>query len=426
MVGILNAFKEISARKTTGLGAVAGGISEALVTTAIGLFVAIPAVMMFNYFTGRVEAFDVEMDNSSSELIDYFLKRRGVRRPKSYGCRTTIFELLARCRAKSGAGSQTGDAENPTQSDVPEYRPGDLSYGNLQFATKAVKVNSNINVTPMVDVMLVLLIIFMVITPMLQNGVSVDMAKVNNPVSMPDADKEDALLVVGHARRHGLLRHRQAPGRPAHRQSEGSAGEPSGQAGLRESGRARQVRIRGGGRGQRTRRWCRPVGFVDRTEEEHDTPPAAATPHLRRAIAAQSSGRFKYAKLDSRRSVMGMAMGSGGGQSADINVTPLIDVLLVLIIIFMVITPLTPKGLDALVPQPPPPNPKNNTPDRTIVVQLIDRGAGQTPALKINQEDATWENLQGRLTDIFKTRAEKVMFVKGDDDVPFRRCGQRD
>src|SRR5450631_4915541 len=78
VVGILNAFKEISTQKATGLGAVAGGISEALVTTAIGLFVAIPAVMMFNYFSNKVEAFDVEMDNSSSELIDYFLKRRGV------------------------------------------------------------------------------------------------------------------------------------------------------------------------------------------------------------------------------------------------------------------------------------------------------------------------------------------------------------
>ena len=66
--------------KATGLAAVAGGIAEALVTTAIGLLVAIPAVMMFNYLTGRVEAFDVEMDNSSSELIDYFLKRRGMRR----------------------------------------------------------------------------------------------------------------------------------------------------------------------------------------------------------------------------------------------------------------------------------------------------------------------------------------------------------
>ncbi len=80
VMGILNAFKGISEQKATGLGAVAGGIAEALVTTAVGLFVAIPAVMMFNYLTGRVEAFDVEMDNSSSELIDYFLKKRGVRR----------------------------------------------------------------------------------------------------------------------------------------------------------------------------------------------------------------------------------------------------------------------------------------------------------------------------------------------------------
>jgi len=75
VVGIINAFKGISTEKSTGLGAVAGGISEALVTTAIGLFVAIPAVWMFNYFTGKIEAFDVEMSNSSSELIDYFLKR---------------------------------------------------------------------------------------------------------------------------------------------------------------------------------------------------------------------------------------------------------------------------------------------------------------------------------------------------------------
>jgi biopolymer transport protein TolR len=118
---------------------------------------------------------------------------------------------------------------------------------------------------------------------------------------------------------------------------------------------------------------------------------------------------------------MAMSMGGpGGGPSADINVTPLIDVLLVLLIIFMVITPLTPKGLDALVPQPPPPNaPKNNTPDRTIVVQLLDRGPGQDPALKVNQEDVTWQTLQGRLSDIYKTRAEKVMFVKGDNNIPF-------
>ena len=75
VVGIINAFEGISQEKSTGLGAVSGGISEALVATAIGLFVAIPAVWMFNYFNSQIEAFDVEMDNSSSELIDYFLKR---------------------------------------------------------------------------------------------------------------------------------------------------------------------------------------------------------------------------------------------------------------------------------------------------------------------------------------------------------------
>jgi biopolymer transport protein ExbB len=75
VVGIINAFRGISTEKSTGLGAVAGGISEALVTTALGLFVAIPAVWMFNYFNNKVKSFDVEMGNSSSELIDYFLKR---------------------------------------------------------------------------------------------------------------------------------------------------------------------------------------------------------------------------------------------------------------------------------------------------------------------------------------------------------------
>jgi biopolymer transport protein ExbB/TolQ len=75
VVGILHAFQQIATQKTSGIGAVAGGISEALVTTAFGLLVAIPAVMAFNYFTNKVESFDVEMDNSSSELVDYFIKQ---------------------------------------------------------------------------------------------------------------------------------------------------------------------------------------------------------------------------------------------------------------------------------------------------------------------------------------------------------------
>lgn len=121
---------------------------------------------------------------------------------------------------------------------------------------------------------------------------------------------------------------------------------------------------------------------------------------------------------------MSMAVGGSGGAKADINVTPLIDVLLVLLIIFMVITPLTPKGLDALVPQPPKDPAKQQPQDnnRTIVIQVMKAGGGI--AYKINQDDATLENLQGRLTDIFKTRAEKIAFVKGDTELTFSDIAQ--
>jgi biopolymer transport protein TolR len=116
---------------------------------------------------------------------------------------------------------------------------------------------------------------------------------------------------------------------------------------------------------------------------------------------------------------MAMAMGGGGGVSSDINVTPLIDVLLVLLIIFMVITPVTPKGLDALVPQPPKNPEKQQENDRTIVVQITHRPGGGVPGYKINEQDVAHGDLLNKLEGIFATRAEKVMFVKGDPELDF-------
>ena len=113
---------------------------------------------------------------------------------------------------------------------------------------------------------------------------------------------------------------------------------------------------------------------------------------------------------------MGMNVGeSKGGAMAEMNVVPLIDILLVLLIIFMVITPLTPKGLDTLVPQPNPNKEQNQEMnDKTVVVQVAQNGK-----LKINNEDSTWEALGPRVEQIFKDRAEKVAFVKGENEVLF-------
>src|SRR5437667_5013026 len=113
---------------------------------------------------------------------------------------------------------------------------------------------------------------------------------------------------------------------------------------------------------------------------------------------------------------MGMAVGGGsGGPKADINMTPMIDVLLLLIIIFIVIRPLTPKGLEALVPQPAPPNQKSDADQRTVVIDIH-----KDKSMMINTE-ATDENKLGpRLEEIFKTRAERVVFVKGDPELEFQ------
>ena len=115
---------------------------------------------------------------------------------------------------------------------------------------------------------------------------------------------------------------------------------------------------------------------------------------------------------------MAMSMGGSAGSMSEINVTPMIDILLVLLIIFMVIVPVVPKGLDALVPQPPKNPQQEQKNDRTIVVQVLYR-PGQAPAYKINEDDVNHGDLLAKLTDIYANRAERVMFVKGDDDVNF-------
>ena len=115
---------------------------------------------------------------------------------------------------------------------------------------------------------------------------------------------------------------------------------------------------------------------------------------------------------------MSMSTGGAGGSMSEPNITPMIDILLVLLIIFMVIVPVTPKGLEALVPQPPKNPQQQPNQDRTIVVQVLYR-PGQTPAYKINETDVNHSELLSKLQDIYANRAERVMFVKGDDDVNF-------
>ena len=119
-----------------------------------------------------------------------------------------------------------------------------------------------------------------------------------------------------------------------------------------------------------------------------------------------------------------MSAGSSGGAVANINVTPLIDVLLVLLIIFMCIVPNNPKGLEALVPQPPKKTTTEPPPNsRTIVVQVQSAGGGKL-SYKINEDAFNRQDITPKLQQIFAIRQEKVMFVKGDPSLDFGPIAQ--
>jgi len=118
---------------------------------------------------------------------------------------------------------------------------------------------------------------------------------------------------------------------------------------------------------------------------------------------------------------MAFSMAGGGPSGPQINVTPLIDVLLTLIIMFMLVVSMDPEyGEKAQIPQPNQAETPAAPQPRTVVIQVVWTAKDQAPTVKINQEEVAWTDLESRLTRIYLTRVEKVAFVRGDADVDFQ------
>jgi biopolymer transport protein ExbD len=159
-------------------------------------------------------------------------------------------------------------------------------------------------------------------------------------------------------------------------------------------------------------------------ENSPETPPAREhLPSAKCQLVKRAKLKRPTCSADARSQVMSMTVGARSTQSSEINVTPLIDVLLVLLIIFMVILPEHKWGEKTLVPQPSAESVEKNPPT-PIVIQLQDVGESKRPLLKINQEEVSWDALESRLTAAFKVRVDRVAFVKGDPEVDFEYVAQ--
>jgi biopolymer transport protein ExbB/TolQ/biopolymer transport protein ExbD len=176
-IGVINAFVGIATTGSGGIGAISAGISEALVKTALGLFVAIPAVWFYNYLSGRLEYLTVEMDNSSSELVDYFIKKTAELRDP--GAAVPRDRRHARARASKKAGDCTMA----------------MDIGGAKGGLKA-----DINVTPLADVMLVLLIIMMIVAPLLQQGVDLRLPTATHSVDKPETQEQTIVSITADGR----------------------------------------------------------------------------------------------------------------------------------------------------------------------------------------------------------------------------------